>query len=440
MGFENFKPNNEPIGSESEPGNKPEEEPGDKPKDELKKGGEGMTRRAALGVIGGIVASLAKGKPLEAADKMSAYDTEKDKAAEGYDYHKDPKALKEIQAIKDDINYREGRSEPETGREAVKSSVSEHREAPQPGHIVDKMKKWAEKWKRDKKSEEIRKIKPQENMDPHAIAREMLRLFDTDELKRFFPGEIFTSDFFIAQTFQESRGDKNAVSATGAKGVLQNFPGSVIDAVEYLDAMRREGLIPYHGPSRIKSKTQAKKIIDYFQENVNYGRAAGKIYEQAIFNPVYKYNSGLNKNAFRGKSNREIQRMILVSYHDGPGARYKSDEQLIAAAKARAKKTGRKFRIEDSAVYYYKKIFGYMDQADFVRRTYRKNGFKIKYEDTAADQMLHVFERYLKSDKKDEARALTEKFMKMLKDKIEELGRDLSRGEIMDVFRLYIKN
>jgi len=397
-----------------------------------------VSRRGFLKAMAVGAGALASGKVVDAAEKLT-----------GYDYHKDPRAREEIRKTREDLRYREdlnNKKSPDENFKIIDSSKSEaaHEKKPEKkeddqkksGHITERMEKWSGKWENDKTSEAIKRIKPQENMGPHDIAKEMLRLFDTDELKRFFPGEVFSSDFFIAQTFQESRGKKEVTSSTGARGVMQNFPGSVIDAIVYLDAMRSRGLIPYRGPSKIKDRAQAAGIIEYFTKNVNYGRAAGKIYEQAIFNPIYKFNTKPNENIFRGKSSREMQRLVLISYHDGPPARYKSDRELIAAAKNRARKSGKKFREADSAVYYYKKIFMLMDLETQVKKLYKNKNLILKYEDMAVDRMLHVMERHNFSKSKLKEQTLL--FIGKLDEKKKELGRDLSRGEIMDVFRPYI--
>lgn len=305
-------------------------------------------------------------------------------------------------------------------------------------HVVDRFERTIrEKWMKSKRAEEIKKIKPKENMNPKEIAAELFRLFSDKkirhELLRFFPAEVFQPDLFISQIYQESRGKKEAISKTGAKGVYQNFPGSVVDSVSYLGNMRRKGLIPYRGPSEINEVT-AEKVINFFTKNGNYGRAAGKIYLQAIFNPVSAFNTDPNENVFRGKSKKDMQGRLLVSYHDGPSTRYKEDDGLVKAAKERAVKKGKKYDFRDSAVYYRNKVFEYMDDCKIVRETYKKLDFKLKYEDTAVDRMLHIFERYGAQARKED---LIIKFKDILKNEKDRKGRDLSRSEILNIFGKY---
>jgi hypothetical protein len=159
------------------------------------------------------------------------------------------------------------------------------------------------------------------------MAEEILRAYSSPAIARRFDNKVFSKDFFIAQQFQESRGDHTAESSSGARGVYQNKPDSVIDVIKYLAFLREETKdLPegkrcdYTGPMSI-SEEEAKKISSLFLKKADYGRATGKLYLLLIHDKDSGYNTGRNPDVFRSESIERQQKLLLLAYHDGPTRR-----------------------------------------------------------------------------------------------------------------------
>ena len=197
------------------------------------------------------------------------------------------------------------------------------------------------------------------------IAAEFLRVYETLAIGRRYDPEVFTDDFFMAQQFQESRGKKEAESGMGAKGVYQMMPDATSYVADYLtDMTKRTKDLPvgqrveYNGPAKI-DETEASKIGDWYKEHVNYGRAAGKLYLLAIHDSDSKYNRG-GTDVFRGKSVKEQQKLLLLSYQSGPSIRTHPET---------AKTEGRK---------YVKFVFENMETIADLRNRLKKAGMDRK--------------------------------------------------------------
>jgi hypothetical protein len=182
----------------------------------------------------------------------------------------------------------------------------------------------------EEKKKEIKTIKPKiEKFEFNAekIAQEILRAYNSSAISCRFNPEVFTQDFFMAQQFQESRGDYQAESSSGARGVYQNKPVSVKDVIEYLAFLRKytrnlpaSQRCDYNGPNSISLK-EAEEISKLFLEKADYGRATGKLYLLSIHDKESKYNNSPNPDVFRSKSPERQQELLLLSYHDGPSCR-----------------------------------------------------------------------------------------------------------------------
>lgn len=162
---------------------------------------------------------------------------------------------------------------------------------------------------------------------PEKIAQEILRAYNIPAVARRFDQDVFTKDFFMAQQFQESRGNQAAESNAGARGVYQNRPESVMGVVRYLAFLRREtGGFPagercdYAGPDNV-SREEADKISALFLEKSDFGRATGKLFLLSMHDEATAYNNPPNPDVFRSKSPEEQQKLLLLAYHDGPVCR-----------------------------------------------------------------------------------------------------------------------
>lgn len=159
------------------------------------------------------------------------------------------------------------------------------------------------------------------------LAQELLRVHNSSAITRRFDRNVFTKDFFIAQQFQESRGDHTAESSAGARGVYQNKPKSVIAVVKFLNLLRektknlpKEDCCDYTGPKDI-SIEEARKVSALFLKKADYGRAVGKLYLLVIHDQDSKYNNPPNPDVFRSKPISRQQELLLLAYHDGPPRR-----------------------------------------------------------------------------------------------------------------------
>ncbi|MDA3815719.1 MAG: hypothetical protein PF549_05150 [Patescibacteria group bacterium] len=159
------------------------------------------------------------------------------------------------------------------------------------------------------------------------MADEILRVYNSPAISERFDREVFTKDFFMAQQFQESRGDHTAESSAGARGVYQNKPESVVAVVRFLHLLKektedfpRKDRCDYSGPADISTK-EAEKISALFLEKADYGRATGKLYLLSIHDKLSRYNNDPNPDVFRSKSPERQQELLLLSYHDGPSRR-----------------------------------------------------------------------------------------------------------------------
>jgi hypothetical protein len=158
------------------------------------------------------------------------------------------------------------------------------------------------------------------------IAEEILRTYNSPAVSQRFDSKVFTKDFVMAQQFQETRYDSSLVSSAGARGVYQNIDESITDVLKYLGFLRKhtanesaDKRVDYAGPARI-SKQEVSDIGALFKQKDDYGRSVGKLYLLSIHDPETDYNTK-NRDVFRGKSPAEQQRLLLISYHDGPGQR-----------------------------------------------------------------------------------------------------------------------
>ena len=261
-----------------------------------------------------------------------------------------------------------------------------------------------------------------ENMKPEQLANDILRVFDSSAIAERLSPEIFTKKFYIAHQFQESRYKEEAESSSGAKGVYQNRPESIMDVGAYLDTLRKRGEIDYQGPAKI-GHGMAKKIADLFKKNADYGRAVGKLYLLTIYDPEYKYNQSPNKNVFVGNSAKETQRKLLVAYHDGPSARFKSDKRLIADA--------RKRKSRDDAVSYYKAVFDHMESVEAVKNCFKAKGYELD-RDYPIVLVLRELDR--KENKRKDKKAAIHKCIEKIYAKTQEKGKPLNDIELRQIF------
>lgn len=190
----------------------------------------------------------------------------------------------------------------------------------------------------EEKKEKIKTVKPktekfindsrEREFNAEELAQEILRVYNSPAVACRRDPKVFTTDFSMAQQFQESRGEHDKESSSGARGVYQNKAISVKDVIEYLSFLRNHTrYLPtnrrcdYHGPSSISLK-KAEEISKLFLKKADYGRATGKLYLLLIHDKESKFNNPPNPDVFRSKSPERQQELLLLSYHDGPSCRH----------------------------------------------------------------------------------------------------------------------
>ena len=161
--------------------------------------------------------------------------------------------------------------------------------------------------------------------------------------EEFFPPEIFTESFFIADQIQESGYRADAVSHSKAVGVMQTKEIVVRDVVESLALFKRKN--PELFSDEIPKKVDAgvvEEVLELVKLNPDLGRALGKLYFAVLFN---RYKVG--KKEFEAGDREGVQKILLASYNFGPRAKKIPEHRWPRETKD-----------------YYKKVLDYKEKID----------------------------------------------------------------------------
>ena len=131
-----------------------------------------------------------------------------------------------------------------------------------------------------------------------------------------FPKEIFENDLLIAQQCQESRGEVDAESHSGALGEMQNMTISMIDVTRYLNKLKRNTDFEWNGPKKL-SGNELKKVKELIIQKSDYSRAFGKIYLMQLWDNKYGYSVGRKK--FEEGDVAGAQTELMGAYNAGLG-------------------------------------------------------------------------------------------------------------------------
>ena len=189
-----------------------------------------------------------------------------------------------------------------------------------------------------------------------------------------FPKEIFENDLLIAQQCQESRGEVDAESHSGALGVMQNMASSIIDVTDYLNKLKRNTGFEWSGPKKL-SDGDMEKINKLITQKGDYGRAFGKIYLMQLWDNKYGYSVGRKKFEEGDVAGAQIE--LMGAYNAGLGrVKGKSlSEWKKLREKYRCKKdtkSQKEFRAYDEVITYVEKIFNYKKRIGNIREAIKK--------------------------------------------------------------------
>ncbi|PIP34134.1 hypothetical protein COX22_00640 [Candidatus Falkowbacteria bacterium CG23_combo_of_CG06-09_8_20_14_all_49_15] len=129
----------------------------------------------------------------------------------------------------------------------------------------------------------------------------------------FFPKNIFSTDFLIAQQIQESNYQPAAVSSAEAYGVMQTRDIAVLDVHRYLKILNRKNNTDYAFANYDEklSGLDLKIIQEYIKKYPDYSRALGKIFLMCLH--------GQDGYAIGRKTKNSVnaQKEILLAYNGG---------------------------------------------------------------------------------------------------------------------------
>ncbi len=133
----------------------------------------------------------------------------------------------------------------------------------------------------------------------------------------FFPKELFSDDFFISIQFQESRYKPDAVSKSGAVGIMQTKAVVIKDLMESLARFKRSNpnLIRDEIPEKLSDEV-VNEVLELIKKDANLGRATGKLYFASL---LHRY--GVGKKEFERGDIRGAQKILAAAYNYGPRAK-----------------------------------------------------------------------------------------------------------------------
>ena len=272
------------------------------------------------------------------------------------------------------------------------------------------------------------KKKNKEKMEINNLADHYLKAYlELSKDSEKFPGKIFEKDLLIAQQCQESRGEIDAKSRSGALGEMQNMTSSIIDVTRYLNILKRNTGFEWNGPEEL-SKNDRKEIKELIIQKSDYSRAFGKIYLMQLWDDKYGYSVGRRK-AEKGDV-ASAQTELMGAYNAG-FSRVK-EKSLSEWKKLREKyrykkdkKSQKEFRAYNEVIAYVEKIFNYKKRIGNIREAFKK-GVVIfdNNEDYAVRELCLKLDEA--GDKKEELKKYLENFKRInLTDKKKISFRDI---------------
>lgn len=269
----------------------------------------------------------------------------------------------------------------------------------------------------DKTEEPIEKQKKDEKKEIKIEIKNIADIFlqtyyELSSSEHWPPTDVVSTDFYIGQQLQESGLNREAESWAGARGIMQNMAISIKDTVRYLNKLSRNTAFDYKGPKEL-DKQQMQDIMDLLFENADYSRAFGKLYLCALWDQKWGYRVG--KTHYDKGNIKEAQQELLGSYNGG----YKRVRQ----------EPMNKWPSESRQ--YAKKISNYMERLGNIRDKFNVSEISLSREDYAAALMAREMDKPKGFKNKC---ILLDKYTKKIKEKVNQLNRDLTDEEIRIIF------
>ncbi len=267
--------------------------------------------------------------------------------------------------------------------------------------------------KEDDNLTEEKKLKIKNEVEIKNIADIFLKTYyELSSSEHWPPADVVTTDLYIGQQLQESGLKRKAESGAGARGIMQNMEISIVDTVRYLNKLSRNTDFNYNGPKEL-NKQQIKDIMNLLFENADYSRAFGKLYLCALWDQKWGYQVG---KTYYDKGNiKEAQQELLGSYNGG----YKRIRREPIN------------KWPSESRQYAKKILNYTERLKNIRDKFNLAKLSLAKEDYAAALMAREMDR--PKNIKDKYKLL-DKYTEIIKEKREELKRDLNEEEIRIIF------
>lgn len=252
-----------------------------------------------------------------------------------------------------------------------------------------------------------------------------------------FPGDVFETDLIIAQQCQESRGQIDAKSHSGALGVMQNMTISMKDVTRYLNILMRRTDFKWEGPKELSGK-QIARIKKLIIQKSDYSRAFGKIYLMQLWDNKHGY--GIGRDYYKKGDIKSTQIALMGAYNAGhslvKGKSFETWKKLRDKYKnIHTRRAQRKYRAYKEAIDYVIKIMNYKERLGNIREMIDKMGLKL---DISRENFL-VREIALKLDgihgvsgeaRKRKLEIETKKYLEKIKNFIESKNRLPSHKEI----------
>jgi len=218
--------------------------------------------------------------------------------------------------------------------------------------------------KKQEESQEEKEVKI-ENLADHYLKA----YYELSKDSEKFPGDVFETDLLLAQQCQESRGQINAKSHSGALGVMQNMTVSMQDVTRYLNILSRKEGFEWAGPKEL-SKDQIREIKNLLVKKSDYSRAFGKIYLMQLWDNKNGYSAG---RKYYDKGDIKSTQIELMGAYNAGHSRIK-DKTLDEWERLRdkykevhTKSAQRKYRAYKEVIDYVNKIMNYKERISNIR-------------------------------------------------------------------------
>jgi hypothetical protein len=286
-------------------------------------------------------------------------------------------------------------------------------------------------------SQEQEEIKQEKEIKIENLADHYLKAYnEISKDPEKFPGDVFEIDLVLAQQCQESRGEIDAKSHSGALGVMQNMEISMVDVTSYLNKLEQKTDFEWDGPKKL-SKKQIYQIKRLLVKKSDYSRAFGKIYLMQLWDNKYGYSAG---REYYEKGDIKSTQIELMGAYNAGHSRVK-DKTLDKWEKLRnkhknihTKSAQKKYRAYKEAIEYVNRIMNYKTRLGNIRTIMKEMGVRFnKNENYAAREIALILDKITGVQGEERKRILereTRKYLTLLKNINTEYNRAPTDAEI----------